>query len=446
MRRKLSFLITLWWIILCGVLGVCMLLFAGKTPVVSAEENRTLSGMPAISLSTLKSGNISESFESFLTDRFFLRTELVDGANALKHLFSALTVDELLGAEEDEVFVPADEPAAQEEQQAAQDQPEEATQPEEDNQQVQTPTTATITGDTVDVWLNHRDGTRTALFTYSKEQIEKAATVLNQYAALLPVGGKLHVMLAPRAQTVNKFALHLDTESGWTSEVEAALQPLVSKNVVLHSAYDIFQEPILSGEYVYFRTDHHWTARGAYLAAESMLKSEGYQTVPLKDYSEKTIEGFLGSIYLHNRNAKLNDLADQIEVFYPLLPAKSYRVSNAYKKNELPVIDETKTNYLVFLGGTSGPYRVLEGGYHTGRNMLMVCDSFGNSIAPFMMPYYDDVYMVDFREDYYTRQDAADGVKEYIRRLKINDIYIVLCDTNGIGSMYLNQYLPGNIN
>ena len=253
MRRKLSFLITLWWIILCGVLGVCMLLFAGKTPVVSVEENRTLSGMPAISLSTLKSGGISESFESFLTDRFFLRTELVDGANALKHLFSALTVDELLGAEGDEVFVPADEPAAQEEQQAAQAQPEEATQPEEDNQQVQIPTTATITGDSVNVWLNHRDGTRTALFTYSKEQIEKAATVLNQYAALLPVGGKLHVMLAPRAQTVNKFALHLDTESGWTSEVEAALQPLVSKNVVLHSAYDIFQEPILSGEYVYFR-------------------------------------------------------------------------------------------------------------------------------------------------------------------------------------------------
>ena len=446
MRRKLSFLITLWWIILCGAIGVCMLLFAGKTPVVSVEENRTLAGMPAISLSTLKNGGISESFESFLTDRFFLRTELVDGANALKHLFSALTVDELLGAEGDEVFVPADESATQDEQQTAIDQPEEATQPEEVNQQAQTPTTTTITGDSVNVWLNHRDGTKTALFTYSKEQIEKAATVLNQYAALLPVGGKLHVMLAPRAQTVNKFALHLDTESGWTSEVEAALQPLVSKNVVLHSAYDIFQEPILSGDYVYFRTDHHWTARGAYLAAESMLKSEGFQTVPLKDYSEKTIEGFLGSIYLHNRNAKLNDLADQIEVFYPLLPAKSYRVSNAYKKNELPVIDETKTNYLVFLGGTSGPYRVLEGGYHTGRNMLMVCDSFGNSIAPFLMPYYDDVYMVDFREDYYTRQAAADGVKEYIRRLKINDIYIVLCDTNGIGSMYLNQYLPGNIN
>ncbi len=446
MRRKLSFLITLWWIILCGVVGVCMLLFAGKTPVVSEEENRTLSGMPAISLSTLKNGGISESFEGFLTDRFFLRSELVDGANALKHLFSALTVDELLDAEGDEVFVPTDESATQDEHQAQQDQPEEATQQEEDEQQTQTAPATIVTGDTASVWLNHRDGTRTVLITYGKDEIQKAATALNQYAALLPVGGKLHVMLAPRAQTVNKFALHLDTESGWSSEIETALQPLVSKNVMLHSAYDVFQEPIQNGDYVYFRTDHHWTARGAYLAADAMLKSEGFQTVPLKDYSEKTIEGFLGSIYLHNRNARLSDLADQIEVFQPLLPAKSYRVSNAYKKNELPVIDETKTNYLVFLGGTTGPYRVLEGGYHTGRNMLLVCDSFGNSIAPFFMPYYDDVYMVDFRVEYYTRQDAADGVKEYIRRLKISDVYIVLSETNGIGSRYLNQYLSGNIN
>ena len=446
MRRKLTFLITLWWVILCGVIGVCMLLFAGKTPVVSEEENRTLAGLPSFSLSALQSGSISESFESFLTDRFFLRSELVDGANAIKHLFSALTVDELLNAEGDEVFVPApDQDTESEVSTADLEQPKEEAQ-EEPSTESQTKITNVLTGDTADVWLNQKDGSKTVLFSYSKEEIQIAATALNEYAALLPVGGKVHVLLAPRAQSVNQFALHLDSISGWSSEVEDALQSLVSNNVIVHSAYDIFQDSILNGEYVYFRTDHHWTARGAYLAANVMLTSEGYQTVPLADYREKTIDGFLGSIYLHGRNAKLKELADQIEVFYPLLPAKSYRVSNAYKNNELPVIDETQTNYLVFLGGTSGPYRVLEGGYHTGRNMLLVCDSFGNSIAPFFLPYYDDVYMVDFRDDYYNRRDAADGVKQYVRRLNIDDIYIVLSETNGIGSMYLNQYLPGNIN
>lgn len=446
MRRKLTFLITLWWVILCGAVGVCMLLFAGKTPVVSEGENRTLAGFPAFTLTALQNGDISESFESFLTDRFFLRSELVDGANTVKHLFSVLTVDELLNAEGDEVFVPAPDQDTESEVSTVElEQPQEEAQ-EEPSTESQTKTSNVLTGDTADVWLNQKDGSKTVLFSYSKEEIQKAATALNEYAALLPVGGKVHVLLAPRAQSVNQFALHLDSISGWSSEVEDALQSLVSNNVIVHSAYDIFQDSILNGEYVYFRTDHHWTARGAYLAANVMLTSEGYQTVPLADYREKTIDGFLGSIYLHGRNAKLKELADQIEVFYPLLPAKSYRVSNAYKKNELPVIDETQTNYLVFLGGTSGPYRVLEGGYHTGRNMLLVCDSFGNSIAPFFLPYYDDVYMVDFRDDYYNRRDAADGVKQYVRRLNIDDIYIVLSETNGIGSMYLNQYLPGNIN
>lgn len=446
MRRKLSFLITLWWVILFGVIGVCMLLFAGKTPIVSEQENRTLAGMPSFTFAALENGGISESFESFMTDRFFLRSALVDGANALKHVFSALTVDDLLNAEGEEVFVPTEESANASSEDATIVIQQEVQQPDETETQAEPTTAAAVTGDTVNVWLNHKDGARTALFTYGKDEIQKAATVLNDYAALLPVGGTLHVMLAPRSQSTNKLALHLDTESGWSSEVEPALQSLVSNNVAVHSAYDIFLPSILSGEYVYFRTDHHWTARGAYLAADAMLKSEGYQTVPLTDYSEKTIDGFLGSIYLHERNAKLKDLADQIEVFYPLLPAESYRVSNAYKKNQLPVIDETQTNYLVFLGGTAGPYRVLEGGYHTGRSMLLVCDSFGNSIAPFFMPYYDNVYMVDFRDDYYSRRDAADGVKEYVRRLGINDIYIVLSESNGIGSMYLDTLMPGNIN
>ena len=438
---------TLWWVILCGVVGACMLLFANRSPVVSEEENRTLAGVPKLSLQALQEGQIDESFEQFLSDKFFLRRELVDGATALKHVFSALTVDELLNEEGDEVFVPARDLTEPEEAETQSNElASEEVQPEEQEEQSETAASVIPTGDSVSVWLDHVNGTKTALFTYSKEELKTTAETLNAYAALLPVGGKLHVLIAPRSQTANKLALHLDTESGWNSEVEPALQSLVSKNVVVHSAYDILQQSILGGEYIYFRTDHHWTARGAYIAANAMLSGEGYQTVPLTDYQQKSISGYLGSIYLHARNAKLKDLTDTIEVFYPLLPAQSYRVSNAYKKDELPVIDEEKTNYLVFLGGTYGPYRLLEGGYQTGRNMLMICDSFGNSIAPFFLPYYDNVYMVDFRDEYYTREEARGSVKDYIRKCDINDIYIVLSETNGIGSAYFTRMLPANLN
>ncbi|MPM07379.1 hypothetical protein SDC9_53685 [bioreactor metagenome] len=305
-----------------------------------------------------------------------------------------------------------------------------------------------VSGETpeqANLWLLHADGTKTALLTYSIADIERAANVFNSYAALLPVDGKLHVLLVPRSQTANKLALHLDTESGWSSDLESALEPLVSENVVVHSAVDILGRHITNGEYIFFRTDHHWTALGAYYATNAMIQSEGYPTVPLADYASESIEGFLGSIYLHGRSAKLKELADTLTYYEPLAPAESFWVSNTYRKSELKVIDTDQTDYKIFLGGTHGPYRVLDGGYHTGRNMLMVCDSFGNAIAPFLMPYYDSVYMVDFRDEYYSKEAAQGGVAEYIRRCGIQDIYVVLSESEGVGTLFINQLMPENL-
>ena len=445
MRRKLTFLVTLWWVILCGVLGACLLLFTSHVPVISKEENRMLAGMPTLSLVTLKNGDWSESFEQFLTDQFFLRSEVVDAATAFQHVFSTLTVDELLSGESDEAFVPVIDNPDETEEAAAVIPAVEAEQTAEETTDQSGQTTPVITGESASVWLNHLDGTQTALFTYQLEDIQKAAQTINELAALLPEDGRMHVLLAPRSQTANKLALHLDTESGWSSETEDALTALVSENVSIHSAYDVFEQPILRGAYVYFRTDHHWTALGAYLAAQTMLEDGGYQTIPLEDYTVQEIDDFLGSIYLHGRSAKLKELVDRIDVYEPLLPAQSFRVANAYPKNELPVIDETQTNYLVFFGGTYGPYRYVDGGYQTGRNMLMICDSFGNSIAPFFMPYYDKVYMVDFRPEHYDKDEARGSVKDYVSRCGIDDIYIVLSDSNGIGSLYFNRLIPENI-
>jgi len=440
--------------IFCGVAGLCLLLFANKDAVVSEDENRTLAAMPKLSASQLASGSFDEAFEDFLCDKFFLRTEIVDAANGLKHLFSMLTVDELIDqTETDEEAVAALLPQEDESANQAvtaetetQETNTESAELSEQPQLSQQAASGTVqTPDQANVWLLHDDGTKTALLTYSKADIERAANVFNSYAALLPADGKLHVLLVPRSQTANKLALHLDTESGWSSELESALEPLVNKNVVIHSAVDILGSHITQGEYIFFRTDHHWTALGAYYAADAMIQSEGYQTVPLSDYASQTIEGFLGSIYLHNRSAKLKDLADTLTYYEPLTPAESFWVSNTYRKGELKVLDTEQKDYKIFLGGTHGPYRVLDGGYHTGRNMLMVCDSFGNAISPFLMPYYDSVYMVDFRNEYYSKEAAQGGVAEYIRRCGIQDIFVVLSESEGVGTSYINQLMPENL-
>ncbi len=453
----MSFVLTLWWLILCGALGVCLLLFADKDAVVSADENRTLAALPSLTRDTILSGDLDEAFEDFLCDKFFLRTQVVDAATAMKHLFSALTVDELLSEGTDDDTLVIDLPEAEtsaetidtETQEtesaqtvAADEQADTAAEPEtEDSDTV----AQQVSFDEANVWLENADGTKTALLTYSGEDIQRAADVFNAYAAILPDDGTLHVLLAPRAQTANKLALHTDDENGWSSDVETALSALTTDKVSVHSVVDILEPHILAGEYIYFRTDHHWTALGAYYVADAVLEAAGYRTVPLEEYQTSEIGDFLGSIYLHQRSAKLKSLADTVTVYEPLLPAESYRVANAYRKAELPVIDMTQDDYKVFLGGTHGPYRVLDGGYHTGQNVLMVCDSFGNAMAPFLMPYYDSVYMVDFRDSYYTREDAQGSVSDYVRRCGITDIYVVLSESDGIATQFVNQLMPENL-
>lgn len=459
MRRKLAFLLTLWWMILCGSLGACLLLFAPREAVVSEAENRTLAAFPKLTLETIRNGSYSEAFEEFLCDKFFLRTWAVDAANAVEHAFSALTVDELMGdatAEDPTIPTLTDEKNEPKDSESAQDVPqpsaptepnetEQAEPPEPARSELESAPVSVSTPATATVWLLGKDGTKTALLTYERADIERAANVFNSYASLLPKDGTLHVLLAPRAQTANRLALHLDTESGWSSDLESALKPLVRSNVKVHSLVDLLLPHILNGEYIYYRTDHHWTALGAYYAANELIGGEGYPLVPLDAYEKASIENFLGSVYLHGRSAKLKDLADTLDYYEPILPAKSFRVSNTYRKGELPVIDETQTDYKVFLGGTQGPYRVLDGGYHTGRNLLVICDSFGNALAPFLMPYYDSVYMVDFRNEYYSKEGAQGGVAEYVRRCSITDILVVLSESDGVGTAYVNNLMPENL-
>jgi len=452
-KRKLSFLAILWWLLLSGMLGIGMLLFADRASVASEDENRMLAAFPSPTWETLRQGGYDEAFEDFLCDKFLLRTQILNAVKAAKHVFSALSAEELLYGDTDEedellVEIPEEEQTVTQQTETAASTEETEQQPQETAEEAQGTAEEAVAGaesDTASVWLEKRDGTQTALLTYSRAEVQSAADVLSAYAEALPEGGAVRALFAPRAQTANQFALHTDTVDGWSSDVESMLSAMVSDGVEVYSAVDILGPHILSGEYVYFRTDHHWTTLGAYYAAKALLEGAGYLTVPLESYSTALETGFLGSIYLKDRNAKLKSYADTVTIYEPLLPASSFIVSNAYRKAELPVIDETQTGYKAFLGGTHGPYRVLDGGYQTGHNALLICDSFGNAIAQFLATRYDSVYMVDFRPAYYSREAADGSVTEYIRRCGITDIYVVLSESDGIGTRYVDTLMPENL-
>ncbi|MEG1523683.1 MAG: DHHW family protein [Clostridia bacterium] len=445
MRKKVSFVITLWWLIALGALGGCLLIFTPHDAVASPAENRMLAAFPSINGSNLTDTKFADAFETFLSDKMFLRPQLVHTGKRLLSGFSILTVDELLtnNADDfliDEVQTDSAHPTRNDYDPASIPIPQLAPDSSLSMQH------SSYTGQSqVHVWLHQTDGSRTALLTYSIEDVRHAASVLTAYADVLPSGGTLHVMLVPKAQTANQLILHPDTASSWSSELEDALLAFVDKRVVIHSAVDILLPHIQNNESIYFRTDHHWTPLAGFYAVSDLLSDMPIPKVPLDAYSFTPYEGFLGSIYLQERSDKLKVLADTVEVVTLPVPAKQYWISNFYRKGEYPVIDDAEIGYKKYLSGTHGPWRVLDGGYQTGRNALVICDSFGNVVAPFLAPYYDGVYMVDFRDNYYTRAAAGGSAADYIKRMQISDVFIVLSDSNSVDSYYMKTLLPENL-
>ncbi|MBQ8954503.1 MAG: hypothetical protein IJ048_10335, partial [Clostridia bacterium] len=101
MKHKLSFIIALWWVILCAIAGVFLLALSDKNSRLSESENRMLAGFPEVSARNVASGEFMTGFDSFLTDGFFARDEVVSFTGKLLDGFSLLSQDDRREAQAD---------------------------------------------------------------------------------------------------------------------------------------------------------------------------------------------------------------------------------------------------------------------------------------------------------------------------------------------------------
>ena len=99
MKHKLSFTVALWWIILCAVAGVFLMVVSDKDSRLSESENRMLAPFPKVSAQSLVSGDFMTGFDDFLSDAFFDRDGVVSFTEKLLGRFSLLSQDDLREAQ-----------------------------------------------------------------------------------------------------------------------------------------------------------------------------------------------------------------------------------------------------------------------------------------------------------------------------------------------------------
>lgn len=231
---------------------------------------------------------------------------------------------------------------------------------------------------------------------FDPQQISKNLQALEKFVGKAKQNADVHVMMVPTKSWVLREKLPAFAPHYKEQKFYDALQQKLEKEDVLISV-----EPVLDAhkeEEIYYRTDHHWTTLGAWYAYEQYTKAVGgdLQKAQGKKKFRCISKDFYGTTY-----AKINYArqADKIEIYEPA--DKLRVVYNMGEKKTKTLYDfsflKTADQYSVFTGGNQAVLEIT-GGIKNGKTLLLIKDSFANSILPFLAEDYEKLVVVDLRQ------------------------------------------------
>lgn len=158
-------------------------------------------------------------------------------------------------------------------------------------------------------------------------------------------------------------------------------------------------------EYIYFRTDHHWTATGAYYAYEQFCKAKGITPTPISSYKVDEYDGFLGTFYRDsNQNATMGENPDKVVAYHPLSTEATLDYGDSENANLTRgkiIYDESDApaslKYGAFITGDNAYSVINNPDVTNGSSCIVVKESFGNAFVPFLTDHYQTIYVLDYR-------------------------------------------------
>lgn len=428
MRLQSFFLFCIFFgMLLCGIL-----FFLLPKKEVSEAEQRKLASFPSLTLQTLWSGDFTSGLNIYYSDNFVMRDELVKAKFALEE-HKGLRFDDvkIYGSETGETAENASQTPKENQRTCIDDvtafEKITANQPnvpmaaiDLENPYYSDPNKhfdfnkADLDdrfADYINMEKDQLDGEKrgnlfvvgdTALeIFYGNEQVSKDyASVLNAYSDALGDSVTIYDMIVP-----NHFEFGLPSKyKGKIGKDEKPFLDLVKENlngkIVFVDIYDTLKTHYSKGEYLYFRTDHHWTGLGAYRAYEKFCESAGLAAVPLDSYEKRTSTGFLGTLYNSSLDKNLAANPDTVEYYVTDLPyeqTNTKKDGTTYKGRLISEYADGRTNgYLTFMGGDI-PLATIRTENTSGRSIIVFKESYGNAFIPFLVPHYDTVYVADIR-------------------------------------------------
>ena len=392
--RIYAFAVTL---LVVAVIGLLLFL----RPTVSESEKRELTKFPTLTWDTLISGDYFSGITTWYADTFPGRESLIKANNYIHSLFGFRTVQIIQSNKEDpnDTFDP--------------------TAPEAD-----------IPIDRLgSVFV--KGNTAYELYKETPSNSDRYAELITKAAKQLGSGVKVYDMIIPLSSSVNLSEKELQQVG--SSDAKAAIDRMFSQmsDIVPVEVYDTLREH--NDEYLYFRTDHHWTALGAYYSYVKFCEAAGLTPYSLIDWQEYQFEGFLGTLYAEAGSpAQLGDTPDTVHAWVPNGTNDIYitdKTGNRLRYRGGLVRTDTDTfyanaasKYNCFIMGDNPLSEIHNETVTDGSSIVVVKESFGNALVPFLVDHYEYVYVVDYR---YFTNTTGKSLQSFVAEKNVDTVLFI---------------------
>lgn len=404
-------------------------------PKKSITEKRELAKFPSFTITSFLDGSYFESVSLWYSDTYPMRDKLVSADQGLKSLYGIEAGTQVVGGN-----TKGDDIPEVDKDSIKQTSTEAATDTSTEDPEIGLPASKTdsktnkgnssgkTTVQTVEPPdskamdeafqkqlqdnLYVKDGAAYSLYYFVQDSATEYIDALNNAAAKLSGVANVYDILIPNNSGVLLSDDDLAKLGG--SDQKQAIEYYYSlmQGVKTVDIFDTLKSH--NDEYIYFRTDHHWTADGAFYAYEEFCKAKGITEIPREKRKKDTFEGFLGSFYSNLQNQDMKKNPDTIYAYEPIgTNDMTYWNDDGSEQKWNVIMDvngwDKGTLYSTFVGGDT-PMAVIENPNVTdGSTCVVMKESYGNAFIPFLVDHYSTIYILDYR---YSNVNVIDFVKE----------------------------------
>ncbi len=330
---------------------VFLSIFLTKDNEYSENENRYLTTKPDISMEEVASGKFMDTFETYLNDQFPLRDKWIALKTDIQQLFGKTDVNGTYLGSDGYLFEKWTENDFQQE---------------------------------------NLQKNIESVKNFAQTNNDIKGTILIVPTASLPLQDKLpkNAPVFNQNKAFDMIYSNLGKNCEW-----------IDMRLVLEAH---------KNEYIYYKTDHHWTTFGAYLGYAEWQRQHG-NNVQLSDYNiTLAANNFKGSLYskVLNRDSALDEI-----YLYDKIQKPTYEVHYNFGKTQTDSVYELnrlyeKDKYQVFLNGNH-PELTISTNVNNNKHLLLFKDSFANAFIPFLLSDYETIHIIDLR---YFKGDLNDYI------------------------------------